>query len=212
MSDADFRNEASSKQFKSLDQLRKHCDRIQQGWFRCQAFVDGGRHLSNSSERKRAFILAEKAALTESDPYRQCAPAAWPIAALFEFDFRNDAEAMAKRTFQRIEAVTPNSSKACAIELVIQAAWPLGQSFRNRVVHQLFSMLNNDPFWRVRVACEEIASFLVYENELTQLQKELQNCADPKSKRRIQRIIDSQKGYPRSDFIPIKEKIKGAGL
>jgi hypothetical protein len=206
MSDADLRNEAYAKQFKSAQELRKHCERIQQGWFRCQAFVGGGRHLPDLAERKKAFLLAEKSAYSESDPYRQCAPVAWPIAALFEFGFRNDAEAMTKRVFQRIEGVSPNSSKACAIELVVQAAWPMGQEFRNNVVHQLFSMLNIDPFWRVRVACEEVASFLIYEKDLELLQDELQNCVDKKTVRRIQRAIELNRGYQRSDFIPIKEK------
>ena len=208
MSDTDLRNEASTKHFNSLLLLRKHCDRIQQGWFRCQALVGGGRHLVDHEECKRAFLLAEKAAKAEPDPYKQCAPVAWPIAALFEFGFRREAESMTNRVLDEIGNVCPNSSKACALELVVQAAWPLGRSFRNQVVHQLFALMNEDPFWRVRVACEEVASFLIYEKELTQLQCELENCVDAKTVRRIQQSIDMNHGHPRSDFVPIKEKMR----
>ena len=109
---------------------------------------------------KEAFNLAWQSA----DRYQTVAAAAWPIRALIERGHLTLAADAIRQLVGAIGEIAPEASRAAAIELLWDAAFPAGASIRAPILQALRAHLVPEVHWRARRAYRDIALTLASED------------------------------------------------
>ena len=144
---------------KALAQARK----ISDPWFRSQAlswvarFTDG--------DPVPVAKQAAKAAAQCEDEYKRTAVRAWEIAALAERDKTSEARSALKATLRRVADVTPLSSRAEALMLLLHAAARIGDDDARDVAEVLRFECGGDSHWRCKRAIKDCAGVVDKEAE-----------------------------------------------
>ena len=125
--------------------------RISVPYFRSQALAVVSRW---SDDQHAADIACEAIASAQSDAdaYKSAAAMAWPIASLVERGDHALALESLARARQVAETAARNSSRACALVLLLKAAWPLGVATRRALIGEIAALQRVDSYWRVSQA------------------------------------------------------------
>jgi hypothetical protein len=119
-------------------------------WFRAQALAYVARY--ETEERSLSVAMgALRAALEANDCYKAIAVAAWPIAAMVERGWTDAARHELSLLLECVTGIEPESSRSEALFLMFQAAFPLGDEFRDRIARALVDLGKRaDAHWRSR--------------------------------------------------------------
>ena len=109
---------------------------------------------------KEAFATAWQS----TDRYQTVAASAWPIRALIERGHGAVAADTVRRLAAAIGEIVPEASRAEAICLLWDAAFPGGEAIRAPVLHALRAHLIPEVHWRARRAYRDIALTLASED------------------------------------------------
>jgi hypothetical protein len=137
--------------------------RISEPWFRAQAlswvarFTDG--------DPVPVAQQAANAAAQCEDEYKQTAVRAWEIAALAERDKTSEARVALNATLRRVADVTPLSSKAEALALLLHAAARIGEDDARNVAEVLRFECGGDFHWRCKRAIRDCGEIVEKEAE-----------------------------------------------
>ena len=172
---------------------------IKDPWFRAQALAFVLRYIDRGRIHEVAKLAAAAIASTDDD-YKGSAVAAWPIRALIEREYSHMAQTMLDVALARAAIATPHSSRASALALLLQAAWPLGKATRRSISSAIAQVEREDGFWRVREALLDAVEWLV-PTDLDHATELADGIADEKSQRKARRSIEQPRGHePRSFF------------
>jgi hypothetical protein len=131
---------------KALAEARK----ISDPWFKSQALSWVVRY-TDGDPVPIANQAAEAAAQCE-DEYKRTAVRAWEIAALAERNKTTEARSALKTTLRRVADITPVSSRAEAIILLLHAAAKIGDDDARDVAEVLRVECGGDSHWRCKRA------------------------------------------------------------
>jgi hypothetical protein len=126
-------------------------ERIHDPWCACQAFAWCGRFAPPPDSAKlidRAFRLAEAG----KDVYQRLAASAWPLRALVELGFHDQAERESGRVAGLASEAKPPSSRSEACYLVFQAVAIAKGDLGRKALRWLLSACQPIEHWRQEVA------------------------------------------------------------
>ncbi|MDD5056270.1 MAG: hypothetical protein PHQ60_00260 [Sideroxydans sp.] len=197
MSATSQRDQASNlaKQ-NSLEALKK-ARAILDPWFRAQAlswvarFTDGD-PIKIASEAANAASLCD-------DEYKKVAVRAWEVAALAERQKFNEASKALHEAITESKMVSPNSSKAEALTLLLHASTQIGSNEAIVVSKSLISNCGDDSHWRCLRAILDAASILAKQN-MDAAKNFTSLIADEKTRKKAEKIIQSGGQNPRPFF------------
>lgn len=186
---------ARSRPEAALDLAR----RIEEPWFRSQALAAVVRTIDEARVDSvvRAAVSAAEAG---KDDYQRSAVLAWTIAALIARGRTADARRILERARQTARAVAPTGSRAEALSLLCEAAWPLGASVRLALLNELVDLLGVRVHWRGTRAVVHGLGHLARDapEEARALASRI---SDPKSRRKALAAIDEPPAHgPRSHW------------
>jgi hypothetical protein len=133
---------------------RAEASRIEDPWFRAQAFAWVARFAEN--EGIEIARDAAKAASACDDSYKRCAAKAWEIAALAELGALDEAAAALELALVEGRLAQPLSSRAEALFLLAQAAASISLVHRDRVCDLLVESCSGDKHWRCKRAIRDV--------------------------------------------------------
>jgi hypothetical protein len=151
MSDTHLRNEASRNVFQSIEDLTKHCSRIKQGWFKCQAFSGAAPRLP-MKDRRKACNAAITAANTERDDYQKQTAKVWVVNALYACGLRSDGDQLVEQLIESSHKIVPSNSQGYMLELLFENCRPDNDMMRKRILTMLMELLESKGGWRVERA------------------------------------------------------------
>lgn len=121
---------------------------ITEPFYRAQSLAAVARWIE---DRRVEDIAREAIAAAQSckDDYKRSSVMTWPIAALIQRDRRELALQTLARARHIAANATPNGSRAYALGMLLEAAWPLGGDTRRSLVEEIAAIQRGDGFWRV---------------------------------------------------------------
>lgn len=128
-------------------------------WYRCQALAIAARFAPDSLA-DTAFKEAVAAAGEGDDAYQRTAVLAWPIRAAIESRRPTVAKQMLLGALRQVPSVDPLASRASALSLLWQAAYPGGRILRDMIWETVVETCRPDTHWRVQSLYREIAAML----------------------------------------------------
>jgi len=131
---------------KALELARQITD----PWFRVQALAEILMH--TPGDPGGVARLASDAAAECPDDYQRTAVRAWEIAALAGRDRMDEARQVLKAALRQSWSVTPSSSRAEALLLLLHAALRIGPQDAKRVFEDLACACAHDGHWRCKRA------------------------------------------------------------
>ncbi len=163
-----MRDQASRLAASDLAAAQEIAFAIKEPWFRCQAIAAVARH-AQTRDVQRFADAAFAAASACADDYKRSAVAAWPIRALVERGFTDQAMEALRRARLAAKKTTPASSSAEALFGLLQAGWDLGSSPRREIVEDLMELHARDTFWRIeRAVVDALCMLGAVERELAE--------------------------------------------
>lgn len=100
-------------------------ERIDDAWYAAQAFAAIARFAGEALQAE-AFAASRAAAGRGKDAYQQCAVLAWPLRAAIEVRDLNLAASILNEALRQLGQIDYFSSRAEAMDLLFQAAYPGG--------------------------------------------------------------------------------------
>jgi hypothetical protein len=131
---------------------------ISDPWFRSQAIAWVARFTDD--DPIKAAKEAAKAASECTDDYRKTAVRAWEVAALAERKLFAAAKKTLKKVLIQSRSVTPLSSRAEALFLLLQAALRIGREEASTVADELARSCGQDSHWRCKRAIRGAAKLM----------------------------------------------------
>lgn len=110
-------------------------------------------------------IDAARAAKDCDDKYKRTAVRAWEIAALAERCHFAEARKTLDCAMSQSKSITPLSSRAEALNLLLHASFRIGQRDAKLVADELKMACGNDPHWRCKRAVQDADKLLAAELE-----------------------------------------------
>jgi hypothetical protein len=104
---------------------------------RCQALAWVARHAETDKEAVGLAREGAAVAAKVGDGFQAVAGAAWPVRALAERGLRRDAEMLLRDAIKRSAQVSNAASRVDALDLLLHAAWPLGEPACAEVLERL---------------------------------------------------------------------------
>ncbi len=197
---------SATRQRDHADQVAKtnteralaECEKISDPWFCCQALASALRYAPEDQVKvidKRAQMRAAECA----DDYCRSAVLAWLIRVLAERDYVSDAEAVLSSAIKLASHASPAGSRAEALFLLFQAAYPLGSRMIAPLVDQLLRLNIQSPHWRCsRAFISSVAMlFAIVPDDCERI---LAALTDQRLIRRTRRAISLGLTCPRSFF------------
>ncbi|MSU60198.1 MAG: hypothetical protein EXS35_18845 [Pedosphaera sp.] len=126
-------------------------------WFRAQALASVARYIED--DPVKIAKQAAKAADECDDEYKRTAVRAWEIAALAERKHLSEAKKSLREAVSRSKNVTPFSSRAEALTLLLQAAFRIGEKDARLVADELKKSCGQDSHWRCKRAIRDADKF-----------------------------------------------------
>lgn len=132
--------------------------RISDPWFQSQAFY----WIARFTEDDPVVIAKQAAKASEkcADEYKRTAVRAWEITALLERGKTSEARSALKDTLNGIAMVTPKSSQAEALTLLLHAATRIDDKAIKAVANVLQAQCSTDSHWRCKRALKDCARIL----------------------------------------------------
>ena len=131
-------------------------EKISDPWFQAQAWS----HLARYADKPLQFSRkAAKSAAFGKDDYQRSAVRAWEIAALAERKYNVQARRSLTDAVELAVSVTPVSSRAEALLLLVQAAFKISKQDAVRVAEILQTSCSSSH-WRAARARRDVASML----------------------------------------------------
>lgn len=185
---------AASDPERALSQAEEIAD----DWFATQALAA----VLRFSPENRISTVCRKALRRASlcaDSYCRGAVLAWVIRALVERGLHSQATDVLHAALQEAQQACPVGSRAEALFLLYQAAYPLGGRSVEPLLRELAVLQGAEPHWRVsRALVHAGAMHSVIAPD--SLQSIIQLIRDPKLTARIQRYIGLELTEPREFF------------
>jgi hypothetical protein len=122
-------------------------------WFKSQALAWVARYTEDDPVEIAG--LAAKAAGECEDAYKRTAVRAWEIAALAERKHITEARKGLRTAVSQSKNVTPLSSRAEALMLLLQAAFRIGEEDVRLVADELKNACERDSHWRCKRAIRD---------------------------------------------------------
>jgi hypothetical protein len=173
--------------------------RIADPWYRSQALA-GVARFAPDAEVLNVADEAIRAAATGKDPYQQVAAAAWAVRALAERGRMRQASELTARLCRQSQEITPLVSRASALFLLWQAAWPLDPTVRRPVLDRLITACQEAPSWRAGRTFQDALLMLAAEDAAA-AQRLLETMPEGRYERQAQRRLgEGQSLTPRTFF------------
>ncbi|HEV2693627.1 MAG TPA: hypothetical protein VG347_12110 [Verrucomicrobiae bacterium] len=134
---------------KALAQAKKIVD----PWFKSQALAWVARYSEDACLKVAG--QAAKSAGECDDEYKRVAVRSWEIAALAERNFFVEAKIALRAAVIESKSVTPHSSRAEALILLLQAALIMGEKDAVMVADELKKSCGKDSHWRCKRAVQD---------------------------------------------------------
>ena len=132
--------------------LEKALD-IRDPWFRSQALAWVARFTKD--DPIKIAMRAAKAGSECDDDYKKTAVCAWEIAALAERKLFTEARKRLRMALSQSRGVTPLSSRAEALTLLLQAAFLIADEDAKVVADELRNSCGHDSHWRCKRAIRD---------------------------------------------------------
>lgn len=130
-------------------------------WFRAQALASVVRYTED--DPIKVARQAAKAASECDDEYKKTAVRAWEIAALAERRLVAEARKGLNAALSQSKRVTPLSSRAEALMLLLQAAFRIGHADAKGIAEELKSSCGGDSNWRCKRAVRDAGKLIAGE-------------------------------------------------
>ena len=142
-------NLAKRDSLKALEQAKAIAD----PWFKSQALAWVARYSEKAC--LKVATMAAKTAGGCDDAYKKTAVKSWGIAALAERKFLVEAKDALRSALIESRSVTPHSSRAEALILLLQAALLIGNKDAGAVADELKQCCGDDSHWRCKRAVRD---------------------------------------------------------
>lgn len=159
---------------------------IEEPWYRCQALA----WVANFAPEMEVVLIATEAlqaAAQGADGYQRVAAAAWPIRALVERSFVEQADQAAACVLPTAGEIEHPGSRAEAPLLLLHATLPSPQGWRP-VFERILEIPQPPTHWRHGRALRD-ACLMVHVIDPAFFASRLQRVIDPKTRRRIDKGI-----------------------
>lgn len=173
---------------------------IPDAWYASQALSAVLRY-GPESRIETLSVRTQKRAAECADDYCRSAVLAWLIRALAERDRPDLARAVLTSALDIAARATPAGSRAEALCLLYQAAWPLGPQRIGPVIVRLIALHEQEPHWRcARAVVHALAIHSSVAPEDTERMLRPLHQRYPKLAARVRRAIALDLTAPRSFF------------
>lgn len=132
--------------------------KISDPWFRSQALSWVARYTED--DPVKVANHAANAARECDDAYKQTAVRAWEIAALAERKYEAQAKRGLREAVSQSKNISPNSTRADALMLLLQAAFQISIEEAKWVAEELEISCGRDSHWRCKRAIREAGRLL----------------------------------------------------
>jgi hypothetical protein len=201
MSNTDDRNlacrTASGDPKRALDFAR----RIPDPWFRAQALACVARYAPEDLVEQLA-AESLRGAQEAGEMYRIVAVSAWPIRALIERGCTVPARRALSATLDLVPQVQPLASRAEALSLLWQAAFPAGQEFRAATWQAITRHCDPNAHWRAARLYGSVVYTLASEN-VAEARAIVEQMPAGTAKRKAARLLERGTAYPPREFFHV---------
>lgn len=160
--DSGLRNHATYLARHDHSKATEYAERIKSPWFRTQAIAAIARHAPTDEEclalANRAFAVAREGA----DGYQIAGVSAWPLRALIERGFVNEAMERLPELIEYARQETRLGSRAEALMRLFEAALPLGAHAQELIVEALLEIEHTSPGWRSSRALRDCCQLILH--------------------------------------------------
>lgn len=170
---------------------------VEDPWYRAQALAWVARYAPDD-DVMRVARLALAAASDCEDAYRQAGASAWVLRALMERDRRDEALAMLEMVLPSVPRITPPSSRAEALFLLLQAVFDSTEEIRRSLLFALASVYDEDAHWRIERNYR--AALVMMQTVDPEFAQRMAQGRDEEQRRRLERALAGAAHEPRAFF------------
>lgn len=174
--------------------------KIRDPWYRCQALAAVARFAADD-QIIRVADDALSAAKLGKDGYARVAAAAWPVRALAERDEVRHAQQVLVRLLDDASRIEQPTSKAEALFLLCQAAWPLPMAVRQPVLGALIAACLAADSWKAGRIMRDVA-LMVAADSKEKAQGMINAMHQSIYKRQAQKRLDAAQFETDRSFFP----------
>jgi hypothetical protein len=156
MTPTQYRDQVAQLAKTNVLKAEEVAKKIQEPWFQAQAWS----HLARYADQPLPFAReAAKSAAQGRDAYQRSAVRAWEIAALAERRLSENARSALAEALHLAASVTPESSRAESLLLLLQAAFKISKQDAEAAA-EVLRVSCSSSHWRVERALKNVQMML----------------------------------------------------